>query len=264
MDKKCDTRRKIIVSLTSFPPRIQDLWMVIESLIRQETKPDLIILYLSKEQFSDIPNFPQKLLAQCSRGLVIKWVDGDIRSHKKYFYSFREYPNDFVILVDDDIVYPSTMITELLRDMKPGQVRCSYAKRINYDDKGNYRTYNSWKYELGKSSKSNLFFGSGGGTAFIPSELYQDVLNDTLFMSLTPTADDIWLNAMVRLSNLCIEKVRTGSIFPLYRRSKGALHHENLGEGMNDLQLRKVSEYYKKSLAVDPFSRDLHLKSNKR
>ena len=110
-------RRKIIVSLTSFPARIEKVWMVVESLINQQQKPHKIILWLSKEQFSSIESLPQKLKEQRKRGLDIRLVDKDYRSHKKYLYAFREYPEDYVILVDDDILYPSNFISELLPGM---------------------------------------------------------------------------------------------------------------------------------------------------
>ena len=79
--------RRIIVSLTSFPARIGVVWMVVESLMHQTLKPHKIILWLSKEQFSTIESLPKKLLAQRERGLEIRLVDGDIRSHKKYIYA---------------------------------------------------------------------------------------------------------------------------------------------------------------------------------
>ena len=42
---------KIIVSLTSFPPRIKKIWLTIETLLRQKDKPDRIILWLSVDEF---------------------------------------------------------------------------------------------------------------------------------------------------------------------------------------------------------------------
>ena len=44
---------KIIVSLTSYPPRIGCVHRVVESLIRQTVRADEIILYLSRDEFPD-------------------------------------------------------------------------------------------------------------------------------------------------------------------------------------------------------------------
>src|SRR5690606_16598971 len=59
----------LIVSLTSFPARIDRLWLVVECILRQSYKPDRIILWLSKEQFTTVNELPKSLLEQRSRGL---------------------------------------------------------------------------------------------------------------------------------------------------------------------------------------------------
>ena len=53
------TKKRVIVSLTSFPIRINKVWLVIESILRQSNKLDKIILGLSKEQFSSLDSLPK-------------------------------------------------------------------------------------------------------------------------------------------------------------------------------------------------------------
>ena len=106
--------RKIIVSLTSFPARIDKVWLVIETLLRQSIKPDKIILWLSSEQFRSLNSLPEVLLSQQSRGLEITFVSEDLRSHKKYFYVFQSNPKDTVITVDDDVFYDTKTIENLI------------------------------------------------------------------------------------------------------------------------------------------------------
>src|ERR1019366_6133497 len=60
-------KERIIVSMTSFPTRIDKVWLVIETILRQTIKPDKIILWLSKDQFSSLDSLPQKLLKQTNR-----------------------------------------------------------------------------------------------------------------------------------------------------------------------------------------------------
>ena len=98
-------RERILVSFTSFPKRINKVWLVVESLLRQSYKPDLVILWLSKEQFESLNVLPARLLNLQKRGLMLKIKEGDMRSHKKYYYALREYPNYVIITVDDDIIY---------------------------------------------------------------------------------------------------------------------------------------------------------------
>ena len=42
---------RIIVSLTSYPPRIDSVHKVVESLYRQSVPADAIVLYLSLDEF---------------------------------------------------------------------------------------------------------------------------------------------------------------------------------------------------------------------
>ena len=44
-------RDGLVVSLTTFPARIDNLWMVLDSLFRQRTRPDKIVVALTQEEF---------------------------------------------------------------------------------------------------------------------------------------------------------------------------------------------------------------------
>lgn len=45
-------------------------------------------------------------------------MDEDIRSHKKYWYAISEYPGMSIITVDDDIIYSSDTIKDLVEGSK--------------------------------------------------------------------------------------------------------------------------------------------------
>ena len=91
----------ITVSFTTYPAREKWLPVVVGSLLRQKLQPDRIVLYLSNEQFETVDD---KILNSIKKqGVNVKLVDGDMRSHKKYLYAFKEYPEDIVITVDDDM-----------------------------------------------------------------------------------------------------------------------------------------------------------------
>lgn len=234
----------IIVSLTSFPARIENVWKTIISLLNQCQPPDRIILWLSDKQFSSLDSLPNSLKRLTQYGLDIRFVPEDIRSHKKYYYAFREFPKDYVLLVDDDMLYPSDMIATLTKNMSPDKVHCSYGSIIKYDKDGHIIKYKDWKPVLGTYDGNDFFFGSGGGTLLMPSALCQDVLDIEKALDLCPTADDIWLNTMCRISKLKIEKVRNSLIFPSIIINKEALHNVNVGECRNDVQLDSVAREY--------------------
>ena len=107
---------RVIISLTSYPPRIKGVHKVIESLYRQTVLADEIILYLSNEEFPgkerDIPFQLKELLGK--KGFRIEWVGGNLKSHKKYYYALKKFRKDIVITIDDDKIYADTMISELV------------------------------------------------------------------------------------------------------------------------------------------------------
>lgn len=245
---------RIIISLTSFPARINKVWLVIETLLRQSYKPDIIVLWLSKEQFKDLKCLPLELLKQQSRGLMIRMVDGDIRSHKKYYYTLKEYPNDILVTADDDIFYDSNWLKILWEKhiLYPNSIICSYGYKIMYDENNNLMKYRDWKpadiYDI------NVFFGSGGGVLFPINSFYKDVTNIYLAMQLCPLADDVWLNTMVRLKCRQIIKVSSCNIFlPILNPNKVALSSANLYDNFNDTQLNNVIAHYGRSIGINPY-----------
>ncbi len=248
-------RHDLIVSLTTFPSRINIVHLVVLSMLHQTFLPKKIILWLSKEQF-DKKDLPDSLLSLENEVFEIRMVDGDIRSYKKSYYVLKEYPEDNVLLIDDDLFYPTDTIEVLLQALKmhPNTVICRYGSIMKYDS-GKPMPYNSWWKEIVEPSEDkNLFFGTGGGTLLSRHLLYDDVDNIELALSLAPLADDVWMNAMVNMKNTPKYKIRYGLILPIYHNSSNTLTSKNVGQSQNDLQILNVRESYLSNLNIDPFS----------
>lgn len=246
---------RIIVSLTSFPARIGRVWLVVETLLRQTKMPDMIILWLSKEQFATKDVLPRKLLELQERGLRIELREGDLRSHKKYYYALTEYPDDVLVTVDDDILYKSVMLESLVREAKKQSdcVIANYVHGMTWKT-GQLCPYNDWMSTVSPGDKNdNLFFGSGGGTLFPPKILPQVVFKKDVFMSVCRNADDVWLNAMVRLNGKrVVESSYASSFLPVQNKHNKALASDNLVSG-NDVQIAAVRKFCLEQFGEDPF-----------
>ena len=108
--------QKIIVSMTSFPARIHYVHLSLDRLFLQTLRPDKIVLYLSKDQFPNLEfDLPYQLLEYKKIGLEIKWCDGDTKAYKKVLPALKEYQDDIVIIVDDDLIYDVDMVEDLYR-----------------------------------------------------------------------------------------------------------------------------------------------------
>lgn len=241
---------KIVVSLTSFPGRINNVWQVIICMLNQTLLPNEIILWLSKEQFPTADTIPYSLRNLEGDIFKIRMVDGDLRSHKKYYYTSLEYADVNVFLIDDDIYYPSTLIEKTWKEyiIHENAVVCNFGFFINYEGDGTMKSYNTWSPCYTKANEGNLFFGSGGGTMFKPSRMYKDLTNIELFSRLTPIADDIWLNAMARMAGMEIIILKNGEILPIANKNNSKLSSMNVGMGQNDVQLNNVCNYYKDTI----------------
>lgn len=236
----------VIVSLTSYPARIDNVWQVVECMFRQTYLPKKIILWLSKEQFDSIEVLPKTLKDRIGERFEIRLVDGDIRSHKKYYYVSKEYPNNLIFLIDDDLYYPSDILERTYKKYQD-DLNCivgNYGYEITFDNLGNHRTYSEWNPISGSYSGLNSFIGSGGGTLFRPSSMHKDFLDIEKARSLTPLADDIWINAMADINNVRKYIIASGLVLDIHSFNDAPLHKLNVAQGGNDSQLHAIESYY--------------------
>jgi len=203
---------QVIVSLTTHPARINTVYKTISTLLQQTVKPDKIVLWLASPQFPD-KNLPENLTRLQEYGLEIKWFEKDIRSFKKLIPSVIEYPNDIIITADDDIFYPANFVENLYSAYleNPEYIHANRAfvikKRLNgrfYIKSRNYQ-YNSTYLP----AFSNELM-SGYGTLFPPHTLAETVTDDTIFMKVMPTNDDIWAWGMAVLKGTKIMVSKNG------------------------------------------------------
>lgn len=251
--KKSD---RLIVSLTSFPARISKVWLVVESMLRQTHKPDKIILWLTKEQIPDMGALPENLLALRKRGLDIVLCDDMIRSHTKYYYAFQQYPQDIVITIDDDIIYRTDFIENLLsfHERFPQAIIANWAKKIvlTADNKS---LYSSWPEasaeDIGIVNYNYSIFGVGG-VLYPPHSVYRDCFNLDLIKRLSLTADDIWLSCMAVLN-------KTPFVFTGYRQNhlpvsiKSNTTLLDTNRSQNQVCVDNLNAYYRETLGVNPF-----------
>lgn len=248
----------VVVSLTSFPQRIDKVWLLIECLLWQKQQPEHLILWLSKEQFSSIEILPKELKEQMNRGLEIRLVDGDLRSFKKFYYAFKEFPNSLVITVDDDFFLPSDFVSGLVGRFvqHPNSVICSFGCRFDWSDELQYIKWNPKPIHDGERS-NHIFFGSGGGTVFKPKKLLEYTSDPSIFMRLCPTADDMFLNGIIRLAGFDVVSHKQVPLLEIKNPKNKKLDSENGNifhtDSKNADQLRALINFCNEKFGVNPF-----------
>lgn len=239
---------KIIISLTSYPKRIDTVWITIETLLRQTMKPDEIILWLARSQFQNIELLPKKLLEQQNRGLTIRFCD-DLRSHKKYYYVMKEYPKDLIVLVDDDMFYPRNMIQRLMKMHKryPEDI-CTMTAQVMepfFETKPSLWRNPRVNEKNEHTNKVQIFTGSG--SLYPPNSLDEKVFDAELIQKLCPYADDLWLTFMAEKKNTKRTSAFPWYAFPItiYGTGEGSLWYVNAEQGQNDKQWAAMIKYFK-------------------
>lgn len=203
---------QVIVSLTTYPARINSVYKTISTLLNQTVKPDRVVLWLAEPQFPD-KQLPQNLTRLQEFGLEIKWVQKDIRSFKKLIPSLKEFPNDIIITADDDIFYPSEFVENLYEAYlkNPEYIHANRAFVIKRKLNGKfYMVARNYGYNSSYLPAYSNELMSGYGTLFPPHSIDERALDDSVFMNVMPTNDDIWVWGMAVLNGTKIMVNKNG------------------------------------------------------
>ena len=244
---KLDPKSNIIISLTTFPERIHRVHLVIESLLHQKKMPKQIILYLSKLQFEDFEVIPNKLKKMHQFGyLTIKFVDEDYKSHKKYYYVIKDYAQYDIVTVDDDIFYPEDFLQALFYThiQHPNAVCCFWADKIVVHN-NRICSYDKWTFDVQCDKEMFNLLPIGCAGIYYPSGcfLLPQLLNASLFMSLCPKADDIWLRCNTMMNNVNVVKsgyYKNFIFIDIMIKNNVRLCDENVDGKKNDVQFQKM------------------------
>lgn len=239
-----------IVSLTTFPARIHKVWLTIESILRQDVKPDAIILWLHKGEFPDKTQLPKNLLAQEKRGLQIRFCEENLMPHKKYYYTLKENPQANIITIDDDTFFPPDLIKKMINQhlKSPNEILCFRAREIKTDN-GTLKPYKTWNYVKENSTPRTGLLPIGvGSVLYPPGSLNDDVFDIDMLKKLALRADDLWLKVMGLLNNsrvICMGAMYKRFFMPVRIKNNIKLEDENVVEGKNDVIFKNLLAQYR-------------------
>lgn len=249
IDKKVLLGNQLIVSLTTYGHRINDVHLTIESILHQTVKPNKVILWLDNRLKNNVlPIFLQK---QMKRGLEIEFCE-DIGSYTKLVPTLKKYPDSIIITVDDDMVYTYDFIEHFVNSYlkNPNKIYFYRGHKIVFDKNKKLKSYKDWVKE-GASGCSLLNVPTGVcGVLYPPNCFHNDVTNHKLFLELCPHADDIWFKVMTYLKGFECEKIETGKdpnekFVYINTALETSLSNINNVQGMNDVQIKQVFNFYK-------------------
>ena len=134
----------IIVSLSTYGKRLQEVYLAIESMMHQTLKPNKIVLALS-EEFKGSWKIPELVNRQTKRGLEILFCE-DVRSFTKLLPTLKKYPQSIIVTIDDDIIYPIDFLEYLVKAYlnDPTHIYCYYGYTMSVDKSKLPDSYDVW------------------------------------------------------------------------------------------------------------------------
>lgn len=196
MENRSD-KKKIIVSLTSFPGAISYAGEAIKSILNGSVLPDKIVLYITLSRFGD-SGVPQELLNLSNENPIfeIRDFDPDIRSYQKLIPALSDFPDDVIVTIDDDIYYHKNMLRDLIRLHKrlPNAIIAHRVRKVKLNmPYRKWRKYKWYHFIFKRHIFDHCALQTGvGGVLYPPNSLDATMLDPALFSKIAPTNDDIW------------------------------------------------------------------------
>jgi len=240
--KKHSLDSELIVSLTSYPKRFNILQTTIQSLLNQTVKPDRVILWLYEKDFDYLPTSVFELERF---GLQILLIKEDWKSYKKIIPTLEKFPNSYIITCDDDVLYKSTLIEELVDFYhKVGGVVAQRAHIIQFESNGDLSPYLKWIEDTPPRNfyevSSPFVFPTGvGGVLYPPNCFHDNVIDIAKALELCPTADDVWLYFMASYNNSTFSLIGERDFIDLNQDLNDSLWSINI-QGANDRQIKNM------------------------
>jgi hypothetical protein len=244
---------EIIVSITSYPSRINAARIVLGKMLRQTCKPDKILLYLAKEQFRD-KKIPIWLRLQNKCGIEIIYCN-NLKPHTKYFYTMQKYPDAITITVDDDNYYEKNFVECLYQSYKkhPDAVSARRTNFITFDKGGQINPFIKWKKnysEIIDQPRIKLFALGVGGVLYPPHCMHNELFNEEKLRSLCLIDDDMWLKIMQVMNNTPVVQVaKYQDEYAIWGTQKTALWLIN--ENKTDVHLQNILKEYNEYFGED-------------
>jgi len=243
------TTANCIVSLTSIPSRLHSLHLTLDSIFLQSTPPKKVILWLHDSHKASVPRKLEALVGEC---FEIRFSRKN-SSHLKLVESLLSFPNETVVVCDDDVIYHKHWLASLLADHKtfPSDIIANECRQIAYQENGELFEYERWPYVMEKACTSMCLLPLGyGGVLYPPHSLNSDVVDESLYMALSPKADDLWFKAMSLLNKTTVRRSSSPppKPIPIAGLKTNALSETNIKLDGNRKQWRAICEHYQLNL----------------
>lgn len=204
-------KERLVVSFTSMPRRIENIPAVVDSIMAQTTVPDKIVLYLHEDDFPK-RNLPDAVIGLTDKykSFEIRWPERNLGVHLKIIPALKDFPNDLIVNIDDDMIYDEEFIQKLVECHleNPGCVCCNFCHGVKYENDA-FRVVKVPQY-TGVSNKSVMNRLLSGHGSLYPPHIFDGtcIFDSDAMLAIAKTHDEIWMWGNLFMKG--IETVRVG------------------------------------------------------
>lgn len=193
------TKDTIILSMTTWPPRADFAVIAMKALkSQQHSEPVHYVLTLSNDEWMGEEKHDSLIQSMNYMNVEIIWDDGNIMSHKKLMPTLEKYPNNPILVVDDDKFQQKGWLEQFIQDHK------AHPTDIIYGNASSRVIIRKGKIQEGISQRGLYTYpgrvtynekpANGSAGTLYPAGTFTDkrFYDRELFMRLTPTSDETW------------------------------------------------------------------------
>lgn len=215
--------KEVVVSMSVDPSRIDLVVKTADMLLRQVTKPDHLVMWISEDADTGLnrDNEPESFRMLARRGLEIRWC-ADTGNLRTYAEARKAFPDALVVTTDLNVLYSRGWLDQLLNAHKkePEFIHCHCAHQILYAPDGRPLPFKEWNH-LARNEQGpddSIYPVTCAGAIYAPGHVADEALDAVAFSECAEGNLDVWLKAMslkngtkckkVFLKSLDVNKVR--------------------------------------------------------
>lgn len=182
----------MIVSCTTLPSRCEHVVETARSIFRGAVVPEKFVLNLFRGDFNgEIPAFIADYAKEEKR-FEVYFSDTNYYSATKLIPTLKRFPDETVVIVDEDKEYQPTVLENLVKqhEKHPKCAICMKGELIRQTIAGNEILY----YGFGSEEEDPYIIPAGGSGVLFPAHAFDDtdVENMDLFLKWQKPQDDRW------------------------------------------------------------------------
>jgi len=249
-----------LISLTAISTRLDRVYKTIETLTKQTLNPHSINLYVSTDPYLidegvDSKNPALKKIADLGANIYIVDNIGPYRKQYPIIKQLKDAnanPSTPFVTVDDDVLYPPTIIERLVKELDSTDSVVAHRGRAITFDNNQLQPYKNFSIPKREKNIFNMGTGRNGiiyRLGFFPTN-YEDYMGHVL----APTADDLWCKYVT--TAYCVEtailepRAATDPSLDFKETmpsDKRGLFHNYNAKGRNDIAMTALETFFSKS-----------------